>query len=88
MTGSEHCTKAVIFCEEKKLEDEPTMLCAEKDGNKHMGLDIQRVQYWLSVGAQPSKTVAKLLGQAAIIPKPPPRQSQQLGTKKEQKGKK
>lgn len=47
-------------------------LPAGKDGNKHLGLDIERVQYWLSVGAQPSQTVARLLGQAAIIPKPPP----------------
>lgn len=64
------------------------MLCVEKDGNKHMGLDIQRVQYWLSVGAQPTKTVARLLGQAAIIPKPPPPQSQQRGPKKDNKAKK
>lgn len=30
-------------------------------------------RYWLSVGAQPSDTVARLLGQAGVIPKPPPR---------------
>ena len=28
-------------------------------------------RYWLSVGAQPSDTVARLLGQAGIIPTPP-----------------
>ena len=61
--------------------------CAEKDGNKHMGLDIKRVQYWLSVGAQPTKTVARLLGQAAVIPKPPPPQSKQMGPKKDLKAK-
>ena len=59
-----------------------------KDGNKHVGLNIARVQYWLSVGAQPSKTVARILGQAAIIPQPPPPQSRQLGPKKELKKKK
>jgi ribosomal protein S16 len=61
---------------------------AGKDGNKHVGLNIARVQYWLSVGAQPSKTVARILGQAAIIPQPPPPQSRQLGPKKELKQKK
>mmetsp|Transcript_38215 Transcript_38215/g.94969 ORF Transcript_38215/g.94969 Transcript_38215/m.94969 type:complete len:117 (-) Transcript_38215:92-442(-) len=40
----------------------------EIDGNKHMGLKIDRVKYWLSVGAQPSDTVARLLGQAGILP--------------------
>ena len=59
--------------------------CAGKDGNKHMGLDIRRIQYWLSVGAQPTKTVARLLGQAAVIPKPPPPQSEQRGSKKDMK---
>lgn len=29
-------------------------------------------RYWLSVGAQPSQTVARLLGQAGLIPRPPP----------------
>uniref|UniRef100_A0A7S0PPZ8 Ribosomal protein S16 n=1 Tax=Micromonas pusilla TaxID=38833 RepID=A0A7S0PPZ8_MICPS len=43
----------------------------EIDGNKHLGLKIDRVKYWLSVGAQPSDTVARLLGQAGIIPPPP-----------------
>ena len=53
-----------------------------------MGLNIERVQYWLSVGAQPTKTVARILGQAAIIPKPPPPQSEQKGPKKDLKQKK
>jgi ribosomal protein S16 len=30
-------------------------------------------RYWLSVGAQPSEPVARLLGQAGIIPTPPER---------------
>lgn len=42
-----------------------------KDGNKHVGLNIERIRYWLSVGAQPSDTVARLLGQAGVIPRPP-----------------
>jgi small subunit ribosomal protein S16 len=43
----------------------------EKDGNKHVGLNIERIKYWLSVGAQPSRTVARMLGQAGVIPKGP-----------------
>jgi len=42
-----------------------------KDGNKHLGINIERIRYWLSVGAQPSPTVARLLGQAGVIPRPP-----------------
>lgn len=56
-----------------------------KDGNKHVGLAIDRIKYWLSVGAQPSDTVARLLGQAGVIPRPPPRASQQTGRKKPDK---
>ena len=36
-------------------------------------------RYWLSVGAQPSDTVARLFGQAGIIPAPP---RKGLGAKK------
>lgn len=43
-----------------------------KDGHKHVGLNFERIQYWLSVGAQPSSTVARLLGQTGLIPRPPP----------------
>ena len=45
----------------------------EKDGNKHVGLNIERIKYWLAMGAQPSDTVASLLGRAGIIPRPPRR---------------
>jgi len=43
----------------------------DKDGHKHIGINIERIQYWLGVGAQPSNTVARLLGQAGVIPPPP-----------------
>lgn len=36
----------------------------QKDGNKHVGLHIERIKYWLSVGAQPSKPVARILSKA------------------------
>lgn len=44
-----------------------------KDGNKHVGLNLERIKYWLSVGAQPSNPVARILGQAGLIPMPPSR---------------
>ena len=42
-----------------------------KDSHKHVGLNIDRIKYWLSVGAQPSDTVRRILSQAGIIPKAP-----------------
>lgn len=42
-----------------------------KDGNKHLGLSLQRVKYWLGVGAQPSDRAAYLLSRAGLIPRPP-----------------
>lgn len=59
-----------------------------KDGNKHITLNIDRVKYWMSVGAQPSDPVARLLGQAGVMPAPPRPQSQQTGPKNPDKGKK
>lgn len=46
---------------------------AQKDGHKHVSLNIERIKYWLSCGAQPSDTVARLLGQAGVIPALPRR---------------
>ena len=42
----------------------------------HAATDLENARrrtrrYWLSVGAQPSDTVARLFGQAGIIPMPP-----------------
>ena len=36
-------------------------------------LNAERIKYWLSVGAQPSERVNKLLGMAKIVPTPPQR---------------
>ena len=44
----------------------------------------ERVTYWLSVGAQPSETVERLLGNEGIIPKVV-RTSSQLGVSKKQR---
>ena len=40
----------------------------QKDGSKRMRLNSERARYWLSVGAQPSETVAKLFERANILP--------------------
>eukprot|EP00003_Mantamonas_plastica_P026278 TRINITY_DN5326_c0_g1_i3.p1 TRINITY_DN5326_c0_g1~~TRINITY_DN5326_c0_g1_i3.p1 ORF type:complete len:145 (+),score=19.66 TRINITY_DN5326_c0_g1_i3:38-436(+) len=40
---------------------------------KHIVLNTQRIKYWLSVGAQPTDTVKKLLGKANVLPIPPNR---------------
>lgn len=37
--------------------------------DKKMSLNIERIDYWLSVGAQPSSTVASILRKAGCEPK-------------------
>lgn len=39
----------------------------EKDDAKALGLNLQRVAYWLSVGAQPSTTVATLIKRKGMV---------------------
>lgn len=41
-----------------------------KDTDKQYKINADRVKYWLSVGAQPSETVAGLLKQAGLDPTP------------------
>ena len=38
--------------------------------DRQVSLKIERIDYWLSVGAQPSRTVADLLRKAGCDPKP------------------
>ncbi|CAA6672167.1 unnamed protein product [Spirodela intermedia] len=38
---------------------------------QRMGLNFDRVKYWLSVGAQPSEPVQRLLFRAGLLPPPP-----------------
>ncbi|CAL0325528.1 unnamed protein product [Lupinus luteus] len=40
---------------------------AGKDDEKRMALKLERVKYWLSVGAQPSETVESLLARAGLV---------------------
>ncbi|KAJ9688115.1 hypothetical protein PVL29_014051 [Vitis rotundifolia] len=42
-----------------------------QDGGKRMGLNFDRVKYWLSVGAQPSDPVQQILFRAGLLPPPP-----------------
>lgn len=42
-----------------------------QDGGKRMGLKFDRVKYWLSVGAQPSDPVQRILFRAGLLPPPP-----------------
>jgi small subunit ribosomal protein S16 len=42
----------------------------EKDEAKALNLKLERVAYWLSVGAQPSDTVASLIKKKGLNPKP------------------
>ncbi|XP_065851118.1 small ribosomal subunit protein bS16m/bS16c-like [Euphorbia lathyris] len=42
-----------------------------QDGGKRMGLNFERVKYWLSVGAQPSDPVKNILFRAGMLPPPP-----------------
>ena len=40
----------------------------DKQGNKHVTLNVERAKHWLMNGADPSETVAFLLGRAGVIP--------------------
>lgn len=42
----------------------------EKDESKQLKIDTDRAKYWLSVGAQPSETVAALLKRLDVDPTP------------------
>mmetsp|Transcript_1766 Transcript_1766/g.2389 ORF Transcript_1766/g.2389 Transcript_1766/m.2389 type:complete len:142 (-) Transcript_1766:187-612(-) len=44
-----------------------------KDGVKEVRFDSQKVRYWLSVGAQPSRRVGWLLGNFGLLPVQPHR---------------
>ncbi|RWR82655.1 30S ribosomal protein S16-2, chloroplastic/mitochondrial-like protein [Cinnamomum micranthum f. kanehirae] len=42
-----------------------------QDGGKRMGMNFDRVKYWLSVGAQPSEPVQRMLFRSGLLPPPP-----------------
>lgn len=41
----------------------------EKDPEKQLGLNKERIEYWLSVGAIPSNTVAEMIAKIGIVSK-------------------
>ncbi|CEI90450.1 hypothetical protein G6F70_003045 [Rhizopus microsporus] len=43
----------------------------DKEGNKMITLNFERAKYWLTVGAQPSEPVEKLLVKADLLPQAP-----------------
>ena len=55
------------------------------DAAKEVRLAVDRVKYWLSVGAQPSERVAYLLWRAGLAPAPPVRFSPSRSKPKEKK---
>lgn len=53
----------------------------EKDPEKRAHINVERVQYWISVGAQPSATVYSLISKAGVEVKNPPVRKQGQTTK-------
>ncbi len=54
----------------KAIEELGTYDPLNKDEDKQVKLNVDRVKYWLSVGAQPSDTVRALIRKAGIDPTP------------------
>ena len=42
-----------------------------KDKKERIGLQTERVKYWLSQGARPTSRVARILGEHELVPMPP-----------------
>jgi ribosomal protein S16 len=53
------------------------------DQTKEVRLKVDRIKYWLSVGAQPSERVSYLLWRSGVIPAPPVRFSPSKAISKE-----
>ena len=45
----------------------------DSHGNKQVSLKVDRIKYWMMVGAEPSERVSKLLGIAEVLPPAPRR---------------
>ena len=41
-----------------------------KDKKERVGLEVERIKYWLGQGAQPTTRVARILGESDIMPMP------------------
>jgi len=55
-----------MACDGRVIEELGLYDPLQKEPDKQISIKRERVEYWLSVGAQPSKTVAGLLGKAGI----------------------
>ena len=73
MTGSSRLTSHVLSCVSLAGSQLGTYdpIASAKDGVKEVRVKIDRVKYWLAVGAQPSEAVARLLGHVGLLPPPP-----------------
>ncbi|CAO3586708.1 unnamed protein product [Absidia cylindrospora] len=49
----------------------PSIPFPNENGQKAINLNFERTKYWLTVGAQPSEMVEKILVQAELIPQAP-----------------
>eukprot|EP00961_Rhodomonas_salina_P051781 695051-Rhodomonas_salina.3 len=56
-----------------EVRSEPGVVCSVCFSDPHYCCVVQRIKYWLVVGAQPTETVAKLLGNCALLPAKPMR---------------
>ena len=65
MSGQTLAEKIIARADERDAEE-----AVEADPAKAVRLETERIQYWLSVGAQPSRTVKTLLKKAGIDPTP------------------
>ncbi len=45
----------------------------DRDGNKQLTLNVERMKVWICRGAEPSERVAKILGIAEVLPPAPRR---------------
>ena len=59
---------------------------AREDKVKEVRLNMDRIRYWLGVGAQPSDRVARLLAQAGAAPVPPQRIRPHKATPRAERG--
>jgi small subunit ribosomal protein S16 len=46
------------------------ILLLPKDKKERVGLEAERIKYWLGQGAQPTTRVARILGENELIPMP------------------
>ena len=58
-----------VPCNGRSIEELGSFDPLEKDATKQTNFNMERVNYWLSMGAQPSETVAGLLRRQGIVVK-------------------